>query len=92
MEGLSQDIIDAINERRQPDFDDEDEWVTYAVVNELLETKSLSDETFDTAVRRFGEENLVNIIATTGFFSMVCMTTNSVEVSPPADAEQVLLV
>ena len=91
-EGLDQSIVDAINERRPPRFADDDEKAVYEVVTELLETKGISDETYDAAERRFGQEHLVNIIVTAGFFSMVCMTTNSVQVSPPDDAEQVLIV
>lgn len=89
--GLSQDTIDAINGHVQPDFANDDERIVYGIVTELLAEKVVSDDTYALAVEHFGEETVVDIIVTAGFYSMVCMTVVTIETDPPNGAEQVLL-
>jgi 4-carboxymuconolactone decarboxylase len=84
--GLEQAIIDAINSREIPDFSDARERTCFAVSSELLENKRVSDETYAAAEKTMGLEGLVALIATTGSFSMTCLTANTFEVDPPADA------
>jgi 4-carboxymuconolactone decarboxylase len=84
--GLEQSVIDAINARKVPKLDDPRERACFAVPSELLATKSLSNETYAAAEKALGLEHLVALIATTGSFSMTCLTANTFEVDAPADA------
>lgn len=83
--GIDQAIIDAINERQTPNLADARERTCFAVARELLANKALSDETYAAAEKTMGLESLVALVATTGSFSMTCMTANSFGIEPPAD-------
>ena len=50
-----------------------------------LPTKDLSDATYAAAEKTMGLESLVALVATTGSFSMTCMTANTFGIDPPAD-------
>ncbi len=84
--GVEQDIIDAINARRDPGLDDPRERSAFEVTRELLADHGLSDATYAAAEERLGLDDLVALVATVGQFSMTCCTTNAFDVSPPDDA------
>lgn len=84
--GIEQPVIDAINLHKTPDLADARERTCFVVPRELLANKVLSDETYTAAETAMGLEDLVALIATTGNFSMTCLTANTFEVDPPADA------
>ena len=90
-QGVSPDIIEAINHRQRPGFHKADEEVVYDLVSELLTSKVISDETYARASDTLGEESLVDLVATVGFFSMVSMTLVSFGIDPPPDAAQRLI-
>jgi 4-carboxymuconolactone decarboxylase len=89
--GLSQAVVDSINRRERPDFADDEEALVFDIATELLEQKAVSDATYKKGVDAFGETTLVDIIVTTGFYSMVCMTVVTIQTDPPANAKQTLL-
>jgi hypothetical protein len=84
--GLEQAAINAINAREIPKLADARERTCFFVPRELLLNKGVSDETHAYAERVMGLQDLVALIATTGSFSMTCLTANTFEVDPPADA------
>ena len=83
--GIAQSVIDAINARKTPELADPREQTCYAVVGELLANKGLSDATYATAEKTLGLPDVVALVATTGSFSMTCMTANPFQIAPPAD-------
>ena len=83
--GIAQAVIDAINARQTPDLPDARERACHAVAGELLTNKGLSDARYATAEKALGLESLVAVVASTGSFSMTCMTANSFGIEPPAD-------
>jgi 4-carboxymuconolactone decarboxylase len=84
--GIEQPIIEAINARGTPDIANPRERTCFLVPHELLAEKRLSDETYAAAEKAMGLEHLVALIATTGSFTMTCLTANTFEVDPPPDA------
>lgn len=82
--GLEQAVIDAINARRTPELADARERTCFAVPRELLANKGLSDETYAAAEATMGTKDLVALVATTGSFSMTCLTANTFAIDPPA--------
>jgi hypothetical protein len=58
----------------------------FAVSSELLATQRVSDKTYAEAEKALGLTDLIALVATTGSFSMTCMTSNAFEVGAPADA------
>lgn len=83
--GIEREIIDAINARQQPDFPSEREHTCFAVASEMLETRKLSEGSYDAALSVMGETDLIGLVAATGQFMMTCCTANAFEVDPPAD-------
>jgi 4-carboxymuconolactone decarboxylase len=83
--GIDQPAIDAINARRTPSLADARERTCFAVARELLANKGLSDDTYAAAEKTMGLERLVALVASTGSFSMTCMTANTFGIDPPAD-------
>lgn len=74
--GLSQAVIEAIANGKQPSGLDGDEQAVYNFTSELLRTKQVSDATFQAAVGRLGERRLVNLIALVGYYQTVSMLLN----------------
>jgi 4-carboxymuconolactone decarboxylase len=83
--GIDPPVIDAINARHTPDLADARERMCFTVARELLANKGLSDETYAAAEKIMGLESLVALVASTGSFSMTCITANSFGIEPPAD-------
>jgi 4-carboxymuconolactone decarboxylase len=83
--GIDQAVIDAINARQTPNLPDAREKTCFVVPRELLADKGLSDATYAAAEKTMGLESLVALVATTGSFSMTCMTAKTFGIEPPAD-------
>lgn len=83
--GISREIIEAIRERRTPEFNREDERVVYDITLELNTTRSLSELTYNRGLSMFGEQAMVELISAIGFYAMVAMTLNAFEVPVPGD-------
>ncbi|HEY7242875.1 MAG TPA: hypothetical protein VH678_03215 [Xanthobacteraceae bacterium] len=81
--GIDEVVIDAINARRAPSLPDARERTCFLVVSELLASKGLSRQTYADAEKIMGAEGLVALVASTGSFSMTCLTANSFEIDPP---------
>ncbi len=74
--GLKQETINAIAEGRRPGGMLEDEEIVYDFWNELEHNKSVSDATYDRAVKKFGEPGVVSITALNGYYAMLAMVLN----------------
>jgi 4-carboxymuconolactone decarboxylase len=83
--GIAQDVIDAINARKTPDLPDARERTCFVVAREILADKGLSDETYTAAEETLGLTSLVALVASTGSFSMTCMTANTFGIEPPPE-------
>ena len=81
--GIEQSVIDAINARKAPNLTDAREKTCFVVASELLANKGLSDGTYAAAEKTMGLESLVALVATTGSFSMTCLTANTFQIDPP---------
>jgi 4-carboxymuconolactone decarboxylase len=81
--GISPDVIAAIRDNRAPEFMREDERVVYDVANEIMQTKDLSQATYDRAVRQFGIEGTVDLVSTVGYYAMVGIFLKSFGVPTP---------
>ena len=84
--GVDQEIVDAINARRDPGLSDPREAMAREVAIQLLNNHSLTDETYAAAEALFGEEDLVSLISVIGYFGMVATTANAIDATPPEDA------
>jgi 4-carboxymuconolactone decarboxylase len=74
--GLDPEIARDIAEKRRPTKMDEDETIIYDFSMELHETKGVSDAIYARAVKRFGEQGVMDMIAANGFYTLVSMCLN----------------
>jgi 4-carboxymuconolactone decarboxylase len=82
--GVSPDVIAAIRDNREPDFEREDERVVYNVASELMQTKDLSQPTYERAVKQLGVEGTVDLVSTVGYYAMVGIFLKSFAVPTPS--------
>ncbi len=82
-EGIAQDVVDAIREARRPEGLNEEEQIVYDYVSEILNTRRVSDTTYERAKKLFGERGLVDICGVTGYYSLLAMTMNVARVDTP---------
>jgi 4-carboxymuconolactone decarboxylase len=81
--GIAPGIIEAIRERRTPDFCREDERLVYDLTLELNTTGTLSEGSFDRGLVTLGEQGMVELVSAIGFYSMVAMSLNAFAVAVP---------
>jgi 4-carboxymuconolactone decarboxylase len=81
--GVSPDVIAAIRDNRRPEFRRDDERVVYDVATEIMQTRDLSQATYDRAVAAFGVEGTVDLISTVGYYAMVGIFLKSFDVPTP---------
>ncbi|MEN2673342.1 carboxymuconolactone decarboxylase family protein [Herbaspirillum huttiense] len=74
--GLDVANVERIRRGERPDFAARDEQMIWELVEELYETKRISDPLYREAEQRFGIEVLVNFVGLLGYYSLVAMTLN----------------
>lgn len=74
--GLKPEIVEAITEGRRPAMMAEDEAAAYDLCDELDRNKSVSDATYARAVKKFGEQGVVEIVGLKGYYTMLAMLMN----------------
>jgi 4-carboxymuconolactone decarboxylase len=74
--GLTQETVNAIAAGRRPSGMSEDEEIIYDFWSELDHNKSVSDATYDRAVKKFGEAGVVSVTALNGYYAMLAMILN----------------
>ena len=90
-EGLSDALVDALRDQKPlPPMSPDEE----AVVNlgmEILRTHKVSPQSFQLAWQQFGTEGLVELTTLIGFFAMLAMNANMVELDPPEEPAEPLM-
>jgi 4-carboxymuconolactone decarboxylase len=82
--GMDPKIIQAIRDRRTPQFDDPKGQMIYDVAKSLHEGHGLSQVLYDEAVEVLTLRGVVEIIGLCGYYTMVSMTLNTFEFELPA--------
>ena len=83
--GLAPAIIAAVAEGRRPGQMAEDEEILYDLCVELHRTKSVSDATYERALRAFGQEGIVEAVAIEGYYALLAMVMNTARTPLPED-------
>jgi len=74
--GLSPEVIEAVATGKRPTAMKTDEEIVYNFCTEMLNTKQVSDSTFEAASAKLGEQGVVDLVAVMGYYSLVSMTLN----------------
>ncbi len=75
--GLSPALCDAIARGERPKPMSADEALVYDYATSLLKTKGVSDDLFARALRRFGEEGVIDLTVCIGYYGMIGLTLNA---------------
>ena len=81
--GLSENVIDSIEQRKQPNFVNEDEKAIYNFSMALQESYAVDDVTFNEAVRHIGRTGVTDLVGLLGYYTLVSMTLNVYEIPLP---------
>lgn len=81
--GMDHRIIDDINARRVPQFDDPKAQVIYDVSRSLHETHVVPKPLYDKAQELLGQQGFVEVIGLVGYYTLVSMTLNAYEFGLP---------
>ena len=81
--GVPQSVVDAIRERRRPDFAEAGDEAVYQLAMELNEQRAVSDETYARAVDLLGAQAVVDLATTIGFYIMVAVVLVTCQVDLP---------
>ena len=74
--GLNPAVAEDLRHGRRPAAMQEDEAIIYQFCTELHQTKKVSDPTFNAVKDKFGERVVVELIALTGYYTMLAMVLN----------------
>jgi 4-carboxymuconolactone decarboxylase len=86
--GIRKDIADAIADARRPEGMSDDEATVYDFSLELHRNKRVSDATYARAVKRFGEQGVIDLTAINGYYTLLAMTMNTTRMPIPADGKK----
>ena len=73
--GLSANLIDKIAIGQRPQLDPDEE-IIYNFCDELLNSRRVTDATFNHAKEKFGERGVVDLIGVLGYYHLVSMVLN----------------
>ena len=82
-EGISAGVVEAIAQRRPPRFERDDEALVFDVVQQSLQDKKVSDDTWQKAVAMLGEQGVVDLLGIAGYYSMLSIMMNGAQTPPP---------
>jgi 4-carboxymuconolactone decarboxylase len=75
-QGFSQDVLNAIRDRKRPDFKRDDEKLVYEFVTELLADKTVNAAMFDRAKAAFGIDGVIELVTLVGSYVMIGLVLN----------------
>ncbi len=82
--GLDADAVEAIRIGKEPDFGgNEDAALVYAVASALHRDSFLDDALYESAVARFGESVVVELVVLCGYYTTIGFVLNSFQLMPP---------
>ncbi|OAE50935.1 carboxymuconolactone decarboxylase family protein [Achromobacter mucicolens] len=84
--GISDAVLDAIQARETPVFDNPDDAVVYEFARQIQETGQVEPDLYAQAVARWDAVGVVELTAVIGYYTMVSMTLNAHEIPMPDDA------
>jgi len=87
--GLSQQTIDAIAEGRRPPNMAEAEALVYDFLTELQRNHRVSDDTYERAVKTFGEQGVIDMTGTLGYYSTLAMIMNVAQTPNPGSKSRI---
>ncbi len=86
--GISDSTIAIIGSRRPLTELSEEDALPVRFARELLQEHAASEAAFDSALQRFGNDGIIELTATIGYYGMLACLLNALEVIPPETSPQ----
>ncbi len=90
-EGLSDELVDALKNKQPLPPMPPDEEAVIDLGMELLTTHHVRQENFQRAWEQFGTQGMVELTTLIGFFAMLALNANTVELDPPEEPTEPLM-
>jgi 4-carboxymuconolactone decarboxylase len=81
---LSEAVIDAIRDDRDPPFTQDDERLVYRFMRTLHAERAIPDDLYQALAGVLGETGVVDLVGIAGYYTLISMTIKVFEVPPPA--------
>jgi 4-carboxymuconolactone decarboxylase len=81
--GIKAEVVSAIADGRYPTGMSEDEQIVYEFCTELHVNKSIADATYARAVKRFGEQGVIDMLGINGYYTFLAMIMNGTRTAVP---------
>lgn len=81
--GIDSSVIDALAADEQPSFAKDDEDTVHRFAAELVKTGRVSDSNFDAAKSLLGQQGVLDLISTIGYYSLISLTLNAQQIPLP---------
>lgn len=85
-QGLGAEVVDDVSRGQRPASGDAVVLAVWDLVDELQRTRQVADATYDAARHLLGEEGVVEVVATAGYYTTLAMTMNVARTPPPPGA------
>lgn len=82
--GLSEEVVDAIADRRRPPRMGDDEAILYDFFHELGRERAVGDATYARAVAAFTERGVIDLVGAVGYYSLLAMIMSVARTPLPA--------
>ena len=82
-EGIKPDVMLAIADGRRPVGMSEDEEMIYNFCMELHTNKSITDTTYDSVLKRFGEQGVIDTLGINGYYTFLAIVMNGTRTAVP---------
>ena len=81
--GIKAEVVRAIADGRNTSDMSEDEQIVYDFCTELHANKSVVDATYERAVKRFGEQGVIDMLGINGYYTCLAMIMNGTRTAVP---------
>jgi 4-carboxymuconolactone decarboxylase len=81
--GIKAGVVRAIADGRYPTGMSEDEQIVYDFCSELHVNKSVADMTYERALKRFGEQGVIDMLGINGYYTFLAMIMNGTRTAVP---------
>lgn len=85
--GLDPSVAEDLKQGKRPTAMKDDEAAIYQFITELHRNKVVTDDTFKAVADKFGERGVIELIALTGYYTMLAMVLNVGQQPLPGGAE-----
>jgi 4-carboxymuconolactone decarboxylase len=85
--GVASAVIESIRTGSRPTYGAEDEAIVHDFAASLHLNRQVDDKTYQRAVNLLGQEAVVDLVGILGYYTLVSMTINAFQVTPPEGSQ-----